>query len=725
MKLSTALLFLLLCQAVLSQIQDKVDFISAKVTIQPNPLSKSIKGTVSYDFEVLKDTESVFLDAVDMEFSKVTLDTKKVKFSNDGKRITIKKRLKKGRSYTLRLDYTSQPSQTVYFPRWQFPDSLKHSVDGTGSALIYSKLQEYMDSRMLYLLNKEEGQIWTQGQGKYTSHWLPSFDDMTEKVEFDLSIIFNSGYEVFANGVLKDKITKGGQTTWHFNMEHPMSSYLVAFVIGNFKQKLLKSSSGVEIGLYYDPKDSLKIEPTYRYTKQAFEFLEKEIGVPYPWQNYKQVPVQDFLYAGMENTGATVFSNTFMVDSIGFVDKNYVNVNAHEMAHQWFGNLVTEQSGEHHWLHEGFATFYAYLAEKQIFGADYFYWRLWETANALSNFSGEGNGEALTNASAGSLTFYEKGAWALVMLKQRVGDEAFKEGIKNYLTKFAYKNVTIADFMWEMEKASGMKLKDFEEQWLQESEFPMEIAKDYLKNNNTSIALYYRIKDQIEKQIGSAEEILKATWENLRSTALKRELLLEYANVLSPSFLQKLLKEEGLRVRQALVLGIESIPSESRVDFETLLKDQSYTTIESALFRLWTDFPDQRKQYLDVTKDITGFPNKNVHMLWLALALVTPDYENSKKPKYFEELNGYTGIEHHFEVRLLAFQYLKSIGAFNDQTLKNLIAACNHHVWHFKKTSRKMLKDFMKAKENLARVEAIYPTLNLEQQKYLDKTLGK
>ncbi|SHG27428.1 M1 family metallopeptidase [Flagellimonas flava] len=725
MKLSVALFFLLLCQVVLSQIQDKIDFISAKVTVQPNPLSKSIKGTVTYDFVALRDTESVFLDAIDMEFSNVILDSKKVKYSNDGKRITIKKRLKKGRAYTLLLDYTSQPRQTVYYSRWQFPDSLMQKREGTGSKAIYSKLQQYMDSRMLYLLNKGEGQIWTQGQGKYTSHWLPSFDDMTEKVEFDLSIIFNSGYEVFANGILKDKITKGGQTTWHFDMKNPMSSYLVAFVVGNFKQKTVKSSSGVEIGLYFEPKDSLKVEPTYRYTKQVFDFLEKEIGVPYPWQNYKQIPVQDFLYAGMENTGATVFSNTFVVDSVGFVDKNYVNVNAHEMAHQWFGNLVTEQSGEHHWLHEGFATFYAYLAEKEIFGSDYFYWRLWETANALSNFSGEGNGEALTNASAGSLTFYEKGAWALLMLKQRVGGEAFKEGIKNYLTKFAYKNVTIADFMWEMEKASGMKLKDFEEQWLQESEFPMEIAKNYLMENNASIKRFYGMKNQIENRPGAAEEILKAEWEGFKSIALKKQLLLEYAGGLSPSFLQKLLKEEGLKVRQAIVLGTESIPLEIKTDFETLLKDQSYTTIESALFRLWTDFPDQRKHYLDVTKDITGLPNKNVHMLWLALALVTPDYENNMKSKYFEELNGYTGIEHHFEVRLLAFQYLRSIGAFNDQTLKNLIAACNHHVWHFKKSSRKMLKDFMKAKENLARVEAIYPTLNLEQQQYLDKTLGR
>lgn len=150
------------------------------------------------------------------------------------------------------------------------------------------------------------------------------------------------------------------------------------------------------------------MEPTYRYTKHIFDFLENEIGVAYPWQNYKQVPVQDFLYAGMENTTCTIFSNQYVIDSTAFVDKNYVNVNAHELAHQWFGNLVTETSSEHHWLHEGFATFYAYLAEKEIFGDDHYYWQLLETANALQRFSGDDGGEAIRNPNAGSLTFMKR-----------------------------------------------------------------------------------------------------------------------------------------------------------------------------------------------------------------------------------------------------------------------------------------------------------------------------
>lgn len=155
----------------------------------------------------------------------------------------------------------------------------------------------------------------------------------------------------------------------------------------------------------------------------------------YPWQNYKQVPVKDFLYAGMENTTLTVFSEAFVVDSIGFNDRNYVNVNAHEMAHQWFGNLVTETEGTHHWLHEGFASYYALLAEKEIFGSDYYYWKLYNTAEQLKQLSDEGKGESVVNPNASSLTFYEKGAWALHILKELIGEEAFKSAVKKLFAK--------------------------------------------------------------------------------------------------------------------------------------------------------------------------------------------------------------------------------------------------------------------------------------------------
>ncbi len=695
MKLTPILIFYLIVQCLSAQVQDKVDFVHANVFVNPITEEKTIEGAVTYEFKVLQSVDSLFLDAHNMSFSKVELDGVSVPFENTGNKIIVHYDFKKNASHQLIVSYTAHPKQTVYFLGWE------DSVDGNE-------------------------QIWTQGQGKYTSHWLPSLEDMTEKVEFDLGITVRRDLAVIANG----KLFNGGENwndkhTWMFDMKKPMSSYLVGFAIGNFEKKTIKSSSGVPIELYYEPKDSLKVEPTYRYTQHIFDFLEKEIGVPYPWQNYKQVPVQDFLYAGMENTTCTIFSNQYVIDSTAFVDKNYVNVNAHELAHHWFGDLVTETSSEHHWLHEGFATYYAYLAEKDIFGDAHFHWHLLETAKALQNLSEEGQGEALQNPGAGSLTFYEKGAWALVMLRDKVGDVFFKQAIQNYLKKHAYQNVTIPDFIAEIEQVSGMDLSQFESTWLHEEDFPMEAVQTYLSKVEPSIKHYFELTQKIGNQSENAEAILRPIWATLAVTQLKSNLILDHGAQFSNDFLKEILEVGGVKERQVVALVLEQFPQELKNEMEGLLADASYTTQEAALFKLWSAFPANRTQYLDQTNGLIGFPNKNLRLLWLALALVTPEYHSEKSADYYGELNGYTGPEHHFETRLMAFQYLQSIGGFSDDALKNLIDACDHHVWHFKKSARSILNTYLANENGLVRIRSLYPTLNEAERLFLDEKLGE
>ncbi len=667
---------------VFSQRQVAVDFIRANVEILPLPESKEINGTINYQFELKEKTDSIFLDAVNMTFFHVSMDRKEMVFSNSGKRLSIKAPDKLG-THELFIRYIVKPKQTVYF----------------------------IDRDSLVGMR----QIWTQGQGKYTSHWLPSIDDMSDKMEFDLTILAEEEYQVIANGQLNEKYNEDGLTDWKFDMEQPMSSYLVAFVMGNFGRKVIKSSSGVPIELYYEPKDSLKFEPTYRYTKEIFDFLEKEIGVAYPWQNYKQVPVQDFLYAGMENITCTIFSNQYMIDSTAFVDKNYVNVNAHELAHQWFGNLVTEQSGKHHWLHEGFATYYAYLAEKKLFGDDYFYWKLYETAKTLHNLSENGDGEALTNPNANSLTFYEKGAWALVMLRERVGDYAFRRGIKMYLEKHAYGNVTIDDFLIELETASGQKLDSFKSDWLESETFPWEEVKEYLMKKNHSIRKYFVLKHmKIDGWINDSIPF-----------QLKRQLTLDMKDSLKEVHYRRLLKDENIKVRQTAIQLLEKIPGKLKEISEQVLLDNSYMNKELALFNLWVSFPNERTRYLEKTAETIGLPNKNIRLLWLTLALVTPEFQLGNKKKFYSELNNYTAAHFNFEVRQLAFQYLFQIEALNDDSIHNLVKACDHHVWQFKKSSRNLVRKIYAAEEGKDRFEQLKPSFSEEERRLLETILAK
>ena len=676
------------CFSSYGQHQDKVDFIKAKVYLGPLPKEKKIQGGVIYRFNVLQNVDSVFFDAKNMDFSKVELDGKKIDFIATEKTISITHKFKKGDSHKLIIEYIAKPKQTVYFIGWD--DELEGNE-----------------------------QIWTQGQGKYPSHWLPSFDDMEEKVEFDLTIEADKKYQVIANGNLLLKTDNDEEDAiWLFDMKKPMSSYLLAFAIGNYNKQVLKSESGVTIENYYYPADSLKVEPTYRYTKKIFDFLENEIGVGYPWQNYKQVPVHDFLYAGMENTSATFFSDAYVIDSTSFIDRNYVNINAHELAHQWFGNLVTEKNSEHHWLHEGFATYYAYLAEKEIFGDDHFFWKLFETAKTLNNISEKGEGESLLNPKASSLTFYEKGAWALAVLKDKIGEEDFKTAIQNYLKKYQFQNVTVIEFINEMEEAGNYDLSDFKTIWLDGNEFPMDAAKDYLMKNSASIRMYYVLKHDVEKNFNSPE-ILK---DSELSTELKLELLQQKGDFTELE-LWSLIASDDIKIRQFAAQKMGGIPEGLKELAEPLLIDDSYITNELMLYNLWSSFDYDRSVFLEKTKDIIGLPNKNVRLLWLTLALFTPDYNPTESVYYHRELVGYTSAIYNPEVRQTAFQYLSEIKALNDDAYINLIKATNHHSWQFRNYARQLFDTLWIDEEQKKEIEKVAIQLNSSDLRYLKTKL--
>lgn len=695
-----------------AQTQDKVDFIQGRISLEITPKEKKILGMVNYTFDVLSAVDSIFLDAKNMEFSEVLLDDKRVKYRNNGQHLIIQQQFKKGAYHRLSLSYTAKPRQTVYFVGWN-------------DTLMTERSRTQTDQIQIASLSSTR-QVWTQGQGKYTSHWLPSFDDMTEKVEFDLNITFDENYQVIANGKLVATENQEPNTLmWSFDMEQPMSSYLLAFAIGRYDKKTIYSKRGIPIELYYYPQDSVRVEPTYRHTKKIFDFLEQEIGVPYPWQNYKQIPVKDFLYAGMENTTATIFSDDFMIDSTAFIDKNYVNVNAHELAHQWFGNLVTAVDGNHHWLQEGFATYYALLAEKEIFGEDYFYWKLFNTAKQLQTLSESKEGEALTDPKASSLTFYEKGAWALVMLEKHMGREAFQKGIVTYLKRYQFKNVTISGFLAEMERVTGKDVNKFESSWLQSTIFPMQEVAQFLKDNNRSISDYFQLQKAIETASNEEEKLalLEKVLLDSSTPALKKQLILDYVHLFTVDFFKELFLSKDLQVRQTLVLVVDKIPTELKTAYESLLTDASYRTMESILYKLWGTFPEDRKKYLDAMENVQGLPNKNVRLLWLTLAIATPDYNSRQTKIYFDELTGYTHPQYNLETRQTAFDYLFQTLGLTNQNLKDLANATVHHSWQFKKFARTLMEELLKDADYKSRIITLLPTLNPEEQRYINSKL--
>jgi aminopeptidase N len=651
-------LFLFICSFALAQQTKFVDFTFTTGQIKVDAANRSISGKVSYHFEVLQSIDTVKIDAQSISFTSVLLNGKTVSFINTGKQIQFIYPFVKGQN-TIELQYNAKPKQALYFIGSEETNDL---------------------------------QIWTQGQGRYTSNWFPSFDDVNEKLIFNLSISYDSSYKVISNGELIDKSIKDNITTWQFRMQQPMSSYLLMLAIGKYNVTTLRSQSGVPIELYIESEDHDKWESSYLNSLQTFNFLEKEIGVKYPWKVYKQVPVRDFLYAGMENTSATIFSRRYIVDKIGFEDRSYTSVDAHELAHQWFGDLITAKSGKHHWLQEGFATYYALLAEKEIKGEDYFYAKLHESAQQIK-YASRNDSIPVLNEKASSLSFYQKGAWALFVIHESLGDKVFKKVIKNYLKRYAFQNVDIQDFFNEIHKLSKFDTAKFSEVWLDSAAFNTQEANNLLLKNK-SMQLLFEVEKMktlpIEKKTEFFTNLLRSNASIYVKIAVVNQLKNETFE-LKKELLQIALATLNVEVRMAVANSLSKIPLDFRTSYESLLQDNSYETKETALYNLWKNFPNHRANYLEQSKDWTGFNDYNLRTLWLSLVLATKEY-NADKMVLIEELVLYSSTNYEAITRQNALEKLIAFKLLNDTVLIKLVNATTHHMWQFSKFGRDSIR---------------------------------
>ena len=681
-------IFFFITSFVFAQQTQFVDFKLVSGQLKINTKEKSVYGKVDYDFEILKSIDTIKIDAKNMEFSNVKIDGENVHFVNNNKQLQIISNFQKGENH-LTFEYLVQPKQALYF------------VDTENS----------------------EVQIWTQGQGRYTSNWFPSFDDVSEKVVFNLGITSDKNYQVVSNGILKNKTENNNQIYWQYQMEKPMSSYLLMLAIGKFDKKDFKSKSKVPLEYYIENKDSSRFEPTYRYSKHIFDFLEKEIGVKYPWQINRQIPVRDFLYAGMENTTTTLFATRYVVDSIGFVDRKYTNVDAHELAHHWFGDLITAENSTHHWLQEGFATYFALLAERDIYGEDYFYSKLYETAQQIK-FASRTDAIPVLNAKASSLTFYEKGAWALFVLHESIGDKAFKKAIKSYLKKYAYKTVNTQNFFDEIKKVSDYDLDKFQKFWLESTVFDTLTANNLLsKNKATQVRLEV---DKLKKTPLTEKQgfFIKTLNTDIYYT-VKQAIVNQVMNDKYETKKQLLLAglhSNIIEVRQAVADNFNQIPEDFRIEYETLLDDKSYQTQEIALYLLWKSFSEHRTRYLNKSKDWIGFNDYNLRTLWLSLALSTSNY-SSDSDALITELISFSSSKYEATTRQNALEKLIAFKIINDEVLINLVNATTHHMWQFSKFGRDAIRVLLKKNEMRASFERIFPNLNPDEQFQLNRLL--
>lgn len=414
-----------------------LDFLRMRLAVEFVPEKGLVKGNITHHFTPLRDQVDTFiLDGPGIIVKSAMLNGKPVTFKTNSEGITFypEKSLHRGESDSLNVIYEAYPKRGIYFIGWNDPNNLSRK------------------------------QIWTQGQGVDNRNWFPCYDTPNDKLITELIVKFNKDYKVLSNGVkVAEQEQKDGTKIWHYKMSKPHASYLVMLGIGKYDIRETKSASGVPMRQWYYPEWKDRVPYTYKYNEKIFNFLESEIGVPYGWESYSQIPVQDFMFGAMENTSATLFGDFFEVDARSYNDRNYVSVNAHELAHQWFGDMITARSPNSHWLQESFATHYNITAERECFGQDHFDWARRQAYLSAINTSDK---KAISHSQTPTSLIYQKGSVVLEMLKYVTGREGFNRAVKRYLLAHKYENVDSDDLLNAFQDELGMSLEWFWDEWV-------------------------------------------------------------------------------------------------------------------------------------------------------------------------------------------------------------------------------------------------------------------
>jgi aminopeptidase N len=411
-----------------------IDIINMKGEIKIDPYKQIVNGKATYQFKTLRTkTDSLIFQSAEIEFKSVMIAGNRQKFTKNGDvAIIYLENLKYQTEYEMIIEYQAKPTRELYFSGWNEPTGRKRR------------------------------QIWAHSP----NHWIPYINQKHDILTSEMLVTFDSKYKVFSNGDrLSVKDNGDGTKKWHYKLDKPHVVYLICLVIGDYDYKETKSKSGVPVELWYYPDQKDRVETTYMYMEKMIDFYEDEIGIKYPWNSYRQIPVVDYLYGGMETTTATIYGDYMFIDPRAWWMRNYVNVNAHELNHQWFGNLVSHLNNPQVWLTESFATYYAKLFERSIFGEDYYQWErvkeLTRTMNAAKLDS-----KPIANSGAGSDRWYPKGSLVLDMMRYVMGDSEFITAIKYYVDKNYHQVTSTPDLLRAIRESTGYALDWFFDEWI-------------------------------------------------------------------------------------------------------------------------------------------------------------------------------------------------------------------------------------------------------------------
>jgi aminopeptidase N len=442
---------------------------------------RKVIGDVTHTLSTLRDgVTHLDFDCAELTVSSARVNGKNATFDlgNDKLRVQLAQPAKSGEKFEVELKYEGKPTSGLFFI-----------------------LPDKDDPR-------RAREIWTQGEAEDTHHYIPIYDYPNDRTTSEMILTVPGDWLTVSNGkLLGFQDAPNGQKTWTWRQSLPVSTYLISFVAGEYKEK---KDTWRNIPITYNVPRGMEdtIDPTFSHTKEMLTFFSDRFGVPYPWEQYAQTAVDDFVASGMENVSATTLAARDILHSEFASEKPEAvdGLISHEMTHQWFGDLVTCKDWTNTWLNEGFATFGATLWEEHYYGVDASSFRYWREQNSWMQSRELYPIPIVTREINDSVEYvgnvYDKAGWVIHMLREEMGDEAFFRALKHYLETNRLQNVVSADLAKAIEESSSRNVDQFFDQWIYGAGAPRFAVRSNYDDAGKKVSISVKQTQKIEEHVG-------------------------------------------------------------------------------------------------------------------------------------------------------------------------------------------------------------------------------
>lgn len=315
-------------------------------------------------------------------------------------------------------------------------------------------------------------QAWTQGEDEDSRFWFPCFDYPGQLATSELRVEVPKPYFAVSNGELAATEDKGESTVYHWQQNQVHPTYLMTLAVGDFA-KIEDSWHDIPVEYYVEKSREEDAKRTMGKTPQMMEFFSQQFGYPYPYPKYAQVAVADFIFGGMENTSTTLLTDRCLLDERAMLDQRRAeSLVAHELAHQWFGDLLVIRHWSHAWIKEGMASYSEVLWTEQEYSKDdAAYYILNEGRSYISEDSSRYRRPIVTNIYREAIELYdrhlyEKGSCVYHMIRGELGEEGFTQALQTFVQNNAHRTVETVDLLRAIEESTGRNLAPLFDQYV-------------------------------------------------------------------------------------------------------------------------------------------------------------------------------------------------------------------------------------------------------------------